>query len=201
MLGEFDIRVIKDDWKDLYTDKKKDLYSWIRNTEQGLKSMKVELTVEGSMENVLRVLNENHKYRRIYDPSFESQKYLQKVNDFIWISYTRIKKVAVISGRDVILILNFTVNEDGIVYIVVFSDEREDLVPLHPNYVRAGLPIGGWKLEPLKDQSNKIKITYIVEMDSRGNVPQFLLSTALKDQARDLAKIKDLVAELEKQNK
>jgi hypothetical protein len=63
MIKEYSIRLEKPDWKELYTDKKKDLYSWIRNTEEGLKSLKVEVTVEGSIENVLRVLNENHKYR------------------------------------------------------------------------------------------------------------------------------------------
>ena len=63
MVKEYSIRLEKSDWKELYTDKKKDLYSWIRNTEEGLKSLKVEVTVEGSIENVLRVLNENHKYR------------------------------------------------------------------------------------------------------------------------------------------
>jgi len=40
-------------------------------------------------------------------------------------------------------------------------------------------------------------LTYIVDMDPRGNVPQFLLSTALKDQATKLALIRDLVADLE----
>jgi hypothetical protein len=201
MINELNIRINKRDWKDLYTDKSKDLYSWIRNTDEGLKSLKVQVDVEGSMENVLRVLNENHKYRSIYDPSFESQKYLQKINDFVWMNYTRIKKVAVISGRDVILVLYFTVDENGIVYVVVYSVEREDLVPIHPNYVRAALPIGGWKLEPRVDKPGKICITYCVEMDVKGNLPQFLLSTAMKDQAKDLAKLRDLVAELEKQNK
>jgi len=94
-------------------------------------------------------------------------------------SYTRIKKVAVVSGRDVILILKFTVDKNGVVYIIVFSIEREDLVPLHPNYVRAALPIGGYKLEPIAD--GKIRVTYCVEMDAKGNIPQFLLTTAMKD--------------------
>jgi len=79
--------------------------------------------------------------------------------------------VAVVSGRDIIMILNFTVNEEGVIYIVCFSDEREDLVPLQPNLVRAGLPIGGWKIQHIDNQPGKIKLTYIVEMDSRGNVP------------------------------
>ena len=111
MIKEFKLRLEKPDWRELHSDSKRALQSWIRNTEEGLKSLKVEVIVQGSMENVLRVLNENHKYRQLYDPSFESQRYLQKINDFIWISYTRIKKVAVISGRDVILVLYFTVDD------------------------------------------------------------------------------------------
>ena len=72
MLKEYDIRVNKDDWKELVFDQKLFMKSWIRNTELGHKSMKVELVIEGQMTNVLRVLNENHKYRHIYDPAFES---------------------------------------------------------------------------------------------------------------------------------
>jgi hypothetical protein len=111
MIKEYKLRLEKPDWRELHTDSKKGLQSWIRNTEEGLKSLKVEVIVQGSMENVLRVLNENHKYRQLYDPSFESQRYLHKINDFIWMSYTRIKKVAVISGRDVVLVLYFTVDD------------------------------------------------------------------------------------------
>jgi len=39
------------------------------------------------------------------------------------------------------------VTKEGIVYIIGFTDEREDLVPLQEGLVRGGLPIGGWKLE------------------------------------------------------
>ena len=64
-------------------------------------------------------------------------------------------------------------------YIVVFSIDDKELVPPQANLVRAGLPIGGWKLEPLG--GNKIKVTYFVEMDFRGYVPTFLLTVAFKD--------------------
>ena len=47
MLKEYDIRVNKNDWEELVNDNKRHLKSWIRTTEQGLKSMKVELIVEG----------------------------------------------------------------------------------------------------------------------------------------------------------
>jgi hypothetical protein len=120
------------------------------------------------------------------------------VNDRIWVNYTKIKKVSIVSGRDVIIVLYFTVNDSGIVHIVCFSDEREDLVPQQPNLVRAGLPIGGWKLEPITER--QIKVTYIIEMDSRGNIPKFLFATGLKDQAKSLVEIKALVKELEEQS-
>ena len=181
MLKEYKLRLEKPDWQKLHNDPRRALKSWIRNTEEGLKSLKVEVIVQGSMETVLRVLNENHNYRHIYDPSFEGQRYLQKINDYIWMSYTRIKKMAVISGRDLILILNFTVDDYGTVYIVVYSVDREDLVPLHPSYVRAAIPIAGWKVEPIKESPGKVRITYCVEMDVKGNVPKFLLSTPMKE--------------------
>ena len=76
MLNEYKLRLEKPDWGKLHFDSKRALKSWIRNTEDGLKSLKVEVIVQGSMENVLRVMNENHKYRHIYDASFESQRYL-----------------------------------------------------------------------------------------------------------------------------
>ena len=47
MLKEYDIRVHKDDWKELLFDNKLFMKSWIRNTELGHKSMKVELIIEG----------------------------------------------------------------------------------------------------------------------------------------------------------
>lgn len=47
MLKEYDIRVKKDDWKELVFDNKLFMKSWIRNTELGHKSMKVELIIEG----------------------------------------------------------------------------------------------------------------------------------------------------------
>ena len=113
-------------------------------------------------------------------------------------SYTRFKKMGVISGRDIILILNFTVDDFGTVYIVVYSVDREDLMPQQPNYVRAAIPIGGWRVDHVKDSPGKIRITYCVELDVKGNVPKFLLSVPMKDQAKYLGKIGDLVAELEK---
>ncbi len=70
------------------------------------------------------------KYRSKYDSSYFNSYYLEKINDFTWINYTRVKKVSVVAGRDWILIYNYKVTDDGTIYITCFSDDREDLVPL-----------------------------------------------------------------------
>ena len=155
--------------------------AWIRTTDTGLKSMKVEFTVNGSVQSVLCILNKSHIYRERYDKSFESQRYLQKVNDSIWLNYSKVKKYSIVSARDVIIIVNFLMTEDGVIYIIAYSDEREDLVPVQPDIVRAGLPIGGWKIQ--ETQPGRVKLTYFVEVDTRGNIPTFVMTPALKDQA------------------
>ncbi len=71
--------------------------------------------------------------------------------------------------------------EDGAIYIIAYSDEREDLVPIQPDIVRAGLPLGGWKVQEISP--GKVNLTYFVEVDTRGNIPTFVLQPALKDQA------------------
>ncbi len=88
------------------------------------------MTFEGKIENLLKVLANDPKYRSKYDSSYFSSYFLQKVNDFIWINYTRVKKVSIVSGRDWVLIYSYKITDEGVIYMTCFSDEREDLVPL-----------------------------------------------------------------------
>ena len=119
------------------------------------------------------------KYRKLYDSSYHSSHFLQKVNDHIWINYTRCKKVSIVSGRDWVLIYNYKVTEEGIVYLTCYSDDREDLMPLQEDLVRAGMPIAAWKIHQLNDKI--IQCSYLVEVDFKGNVPNFLMTQAFKD--------------------
>lgn len=84
------------------------------------------------------------------------------------------KKVAIVAGRDFILIFHWCVTPEGVVYISAFSDDREDLVPLNPDLVRGGVAIAGWKVEPLS--ATHTRITYLTEIDFRGYVPNFVLT-------------------------
>jgi hypothetical protein len=66
-----------------------------------------------------------------------------------------VKKVSIVSGRDWILICNLKVTEDGTIYITCFSDDRQDLMPLQEDLVRAGMPIAAWKIK--QDTDNIIQ--------------------------------------------
>ena len=181
------------DWTELYTDIEEGVYCWVRDTEQGLKSTKMQMTIEGKVNDLLKVLANDPKYRSKYDSSYFSSYYLQKVSDFTWINYTRVKKVSLVSGRDWILIVHYKVTDDGIVYITCFSDDREDLVPLQKDLVRAGMPIAAWKIQQLPGTPERIKCNYLIEMDFKGSVPNFILTQAFKDQAKKIVRIKALV--------
>ena len=123
-------RLALPDWKELYSDIEEGIYSWQRDTADGLKSTKIQMTLDGRVQDLLKVLANDGKYRSKYDSSYFSSYYLQKVTDKIMINYTRVKKVSIVSGRDWILIYHYKVTEDGIIYFTCYSDEREDLVPL-----------------------------------------------------------------------
>jgi ribosome-associated toxin RatA of RatAB toxin-antitoxin module len=58
------------------------------------------------------------------------------------------------------------------------------------------MPIAGWKLERVRGDSNRTKITFLIEMDYRGSIPSWVLSTAFKDQSKRLTRMKNLVQDI-----
>jgi|LauGreDrversion4_2_1035121.scaffolds.fasta_scaffold476554_1 hypothetical protein len=63
LIQELEDRIVLKDWVHLWNDDTEKVYSWSRNTSTGLKSMKAELTINGSIKSLCNVLNDNGKYR------------------------------------------------------------------------------------------------------------------------------------------
>ena len=57
-------------------------------------------------------------------------------------------------------------------YMVVWG---EDDMPEEPGCVRMKVPIGGVIFKPLKDDSTKCEMIYMVEADLGGNIPGWIL--------------------------
>jgi hypothetical protein len=55
------------------------------------------------------------------------------------------------------------------------------------------MPIAAWKIQQLPGIPERIKCSYLIEMDFKGNVPNFILTQAFKDQAKKIVRLKALV--------
>lgn len=144
--------------------------------------MKAIIEIKADMRDLLLVINDNPRYRKIYDPSFYGGHTIFKVNEHLCLAYCRVKKVGFVSGREFIFFTYWRVDDNGRVIILCFSDdESEKHIKCDPELVRGRLPIGGWVFDPVGE--GRIKVTYFAEMDFAGNVPSFLLVPAFKDQA------------------
>ena len=81
--------------------------------------------------------------------------------------------------------------------MTVFTDPNyQKLVPEKKNPIRgecyvsfdfkinnfAFNQVGGWSMEPVNGDKNKSKLTLMIELDLKGNIPQAILKTANKDQ-------------------
>jgi START domain len=186
------------DWKDLYSDASKNLVSWERTTDEGFKSMKAEIIIEAEMEDILRVINDNPKYRKTYDPGFFGGHNIHRINEHLVLAFNQTKKISFICGREFVLFIYWQVDSDGKVYILCFSDpDSESFVERNPDLVRARLILGGWVLE--KVGQDRVKITYFIEMDYAGNVPNFLLTVSFKDQAQKLPRLQELTRKVKEE--
>lgn len=96
----------------------------------------------------------NNAYRHLYDANNDSGKMFAKVADQTFIVYQKTKKVAVVSARDFILIAHYNMMPDGSIYVIVLDANRDDLEPETKGVVRASVPIGGWKFEPVPGNPN-----------------------------------------------
>lgn len=82
---------------------------------------------------------------------------------------------------------------EGVVYVLAFDAGRPDLVPETKGIVRANVPVGGWKIEPLEGDPRKSRTTYMAEVDLKGSIPGFVIKTANKDQGYQIVKLRSVV--------
>ena len=121
-------------------------------------------------------------YRHLYDPVYESGHFLERIADQTFLIYHKTKKVAIVGPRDFVLMLHFNMTAEGVIYAIVTESGLNHLVPETKSIVRGVLPMGGWKLEPLKEDPSRTRCDYIAEIDLKGNMPGWIMSMAIKDQ-------------------
>ena len=123
-----------------------------------------------------------------------------KVADQTFLVYQKTKKVAVVSPRDFILLAHYNMTANGTIYVLVVNAQRDDLQPETKGIVRGSVPIGGWKIEPVEGNPNQSRLTYLAELDLKGNIPGFVLKQANKDQGYQIIKMRTVIEKFYKEN-
>ena len=59
--------------------------------------------------------------------------------------------------------------------------------------IRGNVPIGGWKLTAVDGDQSKTRLTYIAELDLKGNIPGFVIKQANKDQGYQIVKMRTVI--------
>jgi len=84
-----------------------------------------------------------------------------------------------IASRDFVMCNHIEQRPDGTIIMLVFTDDAyQNLVPETKKNIRGECHVGGWTLEPLPEDKNKTRLTLMIELDLKGNLPAYVLKKA-----------------------
>lgn len=179
-MSDFDKNWAHPDWKVALTDKSEGLVVWQRITLEGINAVKASAIVERTADQIFKVMG-NEKYRKQFDPNFHSQRCMERLAEQTYLIHYKTKRVTVVEPRDFVLIFHVNKTPEGVIYVVSVDSGRSELVPETKGIVRGALPLAGWRLEPLPGDPSRTKCDYLAEIDIKGNIPSWMLKSALKD--------------------
>lgn len=110
--------------------------------------MKATAVINRGADTIMRVVGED-KYRKMYDPIYDSSSFLERIADQAFLVHHKTKGVLIVGPRDFVLIINFNKMPDGVIYATVQESGLNHLRPEAKGTVRGCLPFGGWRFTPL----------------------------------------------------
>jgi peptidyl-tRNA hydrolase len=161
-------------------------------SSEGLNTIKAKAIINRNAQTIFRVIGDA-KYKKLFDPVYDYDQFIERIADQTFLVYYKTKAVFVVGPRDFVLVLHANQTPDGVIYAIVQDAGRNDLRPETKGIVRGYLPMGAWKLSPLPEDKNKTLCEYIAEIDLKGNMPAFIMKTAIKDQGYQICKLRKAV--------
>jgi hypothetical protein len=99
----------------------------------------------------------------------------------------------VIAPRDFVIITYMHRHEDGSISIIAFSEPSvQHLMPETKDIVRGELLLAGWYLQKTGEKETKVQL--IQELDFKGSIPKFAISSTNDMQAEQLKKLPAVIA-------
>jgi len=154
-------------------------------------SWKMPFTAEEFLDFI-----QNTELRRTWDKNIERMEVISEPLPEIVVSYTKFKKLLVMSPRDCVLASKILKIHNGVL-MVNTSCEHSDY-PECKDPIRAKIDVGGYYIEPIEEdeEGNKSKVVNITIGNFGGSVPKAMVK---KVTANSIPKhIKTIHAELKK---
>ncbi|KAJ3348482.1 hypothetical protein HDU83_001304 [Entophlyctis luteolus] len=115
--------------------------------------------------------------RKLWDPRFEQGKQLESLNSFENLVLSSQKGNIVVRSRDFLTANTYRLDNTGDSALIVSTSVTDVLSPpdngYFSSYVRGEAKAIGWLLS---QQGTDVLVTYIVEVDVKGQIPQSLIS-------------------------
>jgi START domain len=174
----------------LYHEDKKDGLTIWQRAYDGLNCMKAQAIHTRSPKQIFKVLGDD-SYRKQYDVNYDEGRMIERIADQIFLVTQKTKKVSIVAARDFVMTIYSYISANGTIYGIAFENDIPNLVPEVKGVIRARAPIGGWRLEPI--EGGKTRVSYLVELDLKGNIPGFVIKQANKDGGYQLVKLRAVV--------
>ena len=110
----------------------------------------------------------------------EEVKFVKKLGVNLMVGYTKLKRVLIVSARDVYLHVFMHIDSSGRIFMIGFDEDTESY-PDEDGCVRMSMPIAGYVFTPTSEQT--CDITMIVECDPRGTIPEKVKEMVMRESA------------------
>ncbi|KAJ3020244.1 UNVERIFIED_CONTAM: hypothetical protein HDU68_010270 [Siphonaria sp. JEL0065] len=113
--------------------------------------------------------------RKLWDPRFEHGKLLETLSDTANLVLSSQRGNLIVRSRDFVTANIYQLENTADEAVVVSTSVKDSLAPAEGfwgNYVRAEAKAIGWLL---KQEGKNVAVTYIVEVDVKGQIPQSLI--------------------------
>ena len=162
------------------------------NPNSNFNAFRAEMTVLSTVSEIEYILKNLDKYKHVF-PDTEELIILKRINQNKHIQYSHTNAPWPVSDRDGVFEVSIEVNDsDGSLYSK--AKALPDYIPEKQGIVRIQKSTSSWRVVP--KANGKIHITYEVEAEPGGNIPEWLANSAASELPFDT--FKNLKAELQK---
>lgn len=158
--------------------------------EPPINSVKGTTNINCPPEFLLRILMDPSHSKEL-DDMLDSMTLVSPIADHVHLMHLKYKAIWPTTGRD-FCVLNIFGQLDKDTWIHSAASIVDGRVPESKNYVRAEVLSGGYVIKACPGQQGVSKVTYVAQVDLKGNVPTFIVNKICESQPQCVSHFKSL---------